>query len=463
MSQKRNTVGVVVILCLLIAAAAGYAVVRKRASLSTVSRLVPAQQPQAEAAAKPAASESARAETPAAAPAPAPLTVMAKPVEIKKSSAPVIITDTTAAVRQPLVFIAPGPTRASELNAVKKALSSGKPQVALEALRALPALSGEDAQDALVLEARALLAMGQIEEARKKFEPLAFASPETERGADALFGNYLCQAGLIQRCRDTELEQVLAGAPSWGAATAAMEEARRAEEKAGGDLAQLEKARRLYQLAFDTGRLEDNVEAQCLSRLMDLTNKIVLDPKTPCTAPKAVFHKVEPGDSVEKIAKKYRVNQGQIKLINRLNDRLVVRVGQTLKMLPGDVLFRVDRTELTGTLYIDGIFIRHYPVGIGPGNATPCGTYTIERKAVNPDWYYDGKKIPFGDPANILGTRWMAFAGTDKDGAGLGIHGTSLPESVPGRESKGCVRMINSDVEELYDLMPQGGKAEILD
>jgi lipoprotein-anchoring transpeptidase ErfK/SrfK len=255
-------------------------------------------------------------------------------------------------------------------------------------------------------------------------------------------------------------EKAASGAAEGG--TALFETARRADEQAKGDLAAQERARDLYQKALETGQLSGEAETQCLARLTDLASKLLLDPKTPCTKPKAVFHTVAQGDNVEKLAKKYHVNQGQVKAINRLNNKLIVRYGQVLKMLPGDVIFKVDREHLHGTLYLDGVFLRRYPVGIGSGNRTPAGTYDIETKVVNPDWYYDNKKIPFGSPANILGTRWLGFApvaaGQD---AGLGIHGTTDPKSVPGRESKGCVRMHNASVEELYDLMPLGGKVVI--
>ena len=132
-------------------------------------------------------------------------------------------------------------------------------------------------------------------------------------------------------------------------------------------------------------------------------------------------------------------------------------------MLPGECVLKVDREKLIATLYIDSVYIKRYPVGIGPGNSTPKGSFVVENKLINPDWYYDGKKVPYGDPKNILGTRWMGMANTASGatGAGLGVHGTAFPESVPGRESKGCVRMRNEDVEELYDFMPQGGKVVI--
>jgi len=36
---------------------------------------------------------------------------------------------------------------------------------------------------------------------------------------------------------------------------------------------------------------------------------------------------------------------------------------------------------------------------------------------------------------------------------GYGIHGTTLPESIGTASSNGCVRMVNSDMEELYDFV----------
>lgn len=241
------------------------------------------------------------------------------------------------------------------------------------------------------------------------------------------------------------------------------EQAKKLDEAAKGVPAQLERARAMYQKALDSGHLPTPLETNCLARLNELTTKLILDPRVACTEPKAEFHKVESGDMVEKVAKKFKVNQGQIKRLNHLNDKLVVRLGQNLKMLPGEAVFKVDKEKLTGTLYIDGVYIKRYPIGIGPNNATPKGSYVVENKVINPDWYYEGKKVPFGDAKNILGTRWMGMANTASgaNNAGLGVHGTALPESVPGRESKGCVRMHNEDVEELYDFMPQGGKVVI--
>lgn len=61
---------------------------------------------------------------------------------------------------------------------------------------------------------------------------------------------------------------------------------------------------------------------------------------------------------------------------------------------------------------------------------------------------------PFGTAQRryegVLGTRRLDL------GDGYGIHGTDQPESIGHSVSHGCVRMLNSDVETLYPMVPVG-------
>ena len=41
------------------------------------------------------------------------------------------------------------------------------------------------------------------------------------------------------------------------------------------------------------------------------------------------------------------------------------------------------------------------------------------------------------------------------------MHGTAYPESIPGMTSRGCVRMSDDDVIELYDIIRIGNRVEI--
>ena len=86
----------------------------------------------------------------------------------------------------------------------------------------------------------------------------------------------------------------------------------------------------------------------------------------------------------------------------------------------------------------------------------PAAAFKVRLKQKNPDWYPEpGKRVPFGDPGNILGTRWIGFDNS-AEYRGFGIHGTIDPTSVGQEESSGCVRMLQADVELLYDWIPEG-------
>ncbi len=92
----------------------------------------------------------------------------------------------------------------------------------------------------------------------------------------------------------------------------------------------------------------------------------------------------------------------------------------------------------TLTLNKDGKAFKTYPAAIGkPSTPTPKGSFRIVNKAVNP-----------GGP---FGARWM---GINAPGGGYGIHGTNNPGSIGKSISHGCVRLLNQDVIELYNLVP---------
>jgi lipoprotein-anchoring transpeptidase ErfK/SrfK len=132
-----------------------------------------------------------------------------------------------------------------------------------------------------------------------------------------------------------------------------------------------------------------------------------------------------------------------------------------LKVIEGKTSIVVDRQNLRLTLLCDGVFIREYPIGIGKYGTTPEGTFEIETCLEEPDWYTpDGGVIRYGEPGHAIGTRWIGLKAT-RDHSGYGIHGTDDPSSVPGRTSAGCIRMLNSAVEELYPLVAPGTIVEI--
>jgi lipoprotein-anchoring transpeptidase ErfK/SrfK len=110
----------------------------------------------------------------------------------------------------------------------------------------------------------------------------------------------------------------------------------------------------------------------------------------------------------------------------------------------------VDRTKLTVTLFKNGQPIFHAPVGVGtPAAPTPAGEFYVRLKLA-------GFNDPFYGPV-AYGTNARSTVLTDWPGGGyIGIHGTNMPELVPGRVSHGCIRMRNEDILKLSALMPVG-------
>ena len=105
----------------------------------------------------------------------------------------------------------------------------------------------------------------------------------------------------------------------------------------------------------------------------------------------------------------------------------------------------------------DGRAIRIYPVAVGKASTpSPVGTFTIERRVVDPTYYHDGRVIPPG-PHNPVGTRWMGLSIR-----GCGIHGTNAPDSIGKAASHGCIRMARADLEQLFSMVAVGDTVELI-
>lgn len=117
-----------------------------------------------------------------------------------------------------------------------------------------------------------------------------------------------------------------------------------------------------------------------------------------------------------------------------------------------DKWFVLNKTTKILTYYQKDSVIKKYPVAVGKTSTqTPSGKYTIVNKLINPAWGGGGyaKPVKGGSPDNPLGYRWMGLS--YKTGTSIGIHGNNSPYSIGQSVSSGCIRMINSDVEELFD------------
>jgi lipoprotein-anchoring transpeptidase ErfK/SrfK len=204
-------------------------------------------------------------------------------------------------------------------------------------------------------------------------------------------------------------------------------------------------------------------KADIETRLGRIDAELVL---TPSAMPEKVDYLVKDGDSVDKIAKNLGASRRLIQRSNQIKDVNRIRPGDVLRVLTGQFSVLVSKSQNDMIVYMNDAFFKRYRVATGKFGRTPLGTFVVSDQIVEPTWWRpDGKEIPYGDKENILGTRWMALKATGDTPAvrGYGIHGTWDDASVGQPVSQGCVRMKNSDVEELFDIVPVGTPVVIVE
>jgi hypothetical protein len=105
----------------------------------------------------------------------------------------------------------------------------------------------------------------------------------------------------------------------------------------------------------------------------------------------------------------------------------------------------------------DGQVKKVYSVAVGkPSTPSPIGTFSVERRVVNPTYAHNGRVVQPG-PGNPVGTRWMGLSIR-----GYGIHGTNEPKSIGRAASHGCIRMGKADLEEFFELVAVGDTVELV-
>ncbi|MDP3790700.1 MAG: L,D-transpeptidase family protein [Candidatus Omnitrophota bacterium] len=179
---------------------------------------------------------------------------------------------------------------------------------------------------------------------------------------------------------------------------------------------------------------------------------------SPIATPDSLSYEIQKGDTLAKIAKKFSNTQDMILKANNLKNPKVVPLGRKIKVHNEKFSIVVDKSQNILTLKSGDRIVKTYRVSTGLNNSTPVGNFKIINKIVDPPWYTAGSVIPADSPKNILGSRWLGISAQS-----YGIHGTTEPQSIGKQVTSGCVRMINSEVEELYQIVPEGTEVVIVD
>jgi hypothetical protein len=216
--------------------------------------------------------------------------------------------------------------------------------------------------------------------------------------------------------------------------------------------------RKVGALAVDA-RYGREARAGWVAEARELAKRVVFS-ATPMTH--AAMVPVKHGDTLLGLCARLRredkatVTPRFVEMVNDVSAKRL-RAGITLKVPTERMSVLVDKDEFRLYVLLGGCMIRDYEIGTGRGERTPEGRFVIDSKTKQPEWTDSetGKVYRFGEPGHLIGSRWMGFAGSHGK-TGFGIHGTVEPETIGRAESAGCIRMRKDDVEELFDLIPQG-------
>ncbi|MDD4879043.1 MAG: L,D-transpeptidase family protein [Candidatus Omnitrophica bacterium] len=277
----------------------------------------------------------------------------------------------------------------------------------------LPKMQFGSKEGALISGARALDKEGRTEEAIKELEKVIAGYPDSKKAGDALI--------------------------SLGALY----------EKQG----KLSEARDAYRKAYEAYP-DPGIVNTAKPKAEELSMKILFSPIVDSDSKE---YTVQAGDTLVKIAKVFGTTVDLIKKSNNLTGDNI-RQGQRLKVVTARFSVVIDKSQNMLLLKQNDNVMKAYKVATGLNNCTPVGTFKITTKLIDPVWYKTGAAVPPGSPENILGTRWMGLSRE-----GYGIHGTTDPSSLGKQATAGCVRMLNSDVEELYGILPEGTEVTIVD
>lgn len=169
----------------------------------------------------------------------------------------------------------------------------------------------------------------------------------------------------------------------------------------------------------------------------------------------AAAYAVQPGETLEQIAKKHGVTPELLGKINGIDDPTKLNAGEPLKVMRGPFTAIVHLQKRRLILMVDGAYAGSFELaGMGRDAPNLEGEYTVSRKTVRPIYNGPTGEIPSGDPANPLGTLLIALGNECAIYDAEGARATA-------DEPRGSIRLSLADMSELYDILSDGSRVVI--
>ncbi len=135
-------------------------------------------------------------------------------------------------------------------------------------------------------------------------------------------------------------------------------------------------AREHYNLALKQG-LPAETDATVRQRLSDLADVTVFSRRRVPGDPLTQSHSIAGGETLARIAKRYRVTTALLARINEIKNPNFIRQGQRIKVIRGPFRAVVDKGPHRISLYLQDVFVREYSIGLGRDDSTPSGEWRV--------------------------------------------------------------------------------------
>ena len=163
---------------------------------------------------------------------------------------------------------------------------------------------------------------------------------------------------------------------------------------------------------------------------------------------------VNPGETLEQVAKTCQVPVSILAKINGLDEQAALTPDRKLKVLQGPFRAEIVLETSELTLFLGDLYAGRYPVSFGSEPSPTPGVYQVRNKQKDKNYYSaNGMQIPGKDPRNPFGGYWIDL---DQD---LCIHGSSAIEG--GSTNLGCISLSPLDAEDVFGMLGRGCEVSI--
>jgi LysM repeat protein len=163
---------------------------------------------------------------------------------------------------------------------------------------------------------------------------------------------------------------------------------------------------------------------------------------------------VNPGETLEQVAKTCQVPVSILAKINGLDEQASLAPDRKLKVLQGPFRAEIVMETSEMTLFLGDLYAGRYPVSFGSEPSPRPGVYEVQNKQKDKNYYSaNGMQIPAKDPRNPFGGYWIDL------GDELCIHGSSALEG--GSTNLGCISLSPLDAGDVFGMLGRGCEVSI--